>query len=225
MRSVFLTPACCRCQLIKTGRGCLLSNRGLLPAQGAPHGAPSRASQLTGPRGPGVAFRHPRVGDFCSLSALRDPPLPACSTQADRHGTPYSLYRGRRFLRTTLLQHARRRSDRASRTSTTNVASIRAPAAAASGVGSKRPVVGSSNRMIGEARPDGDSVRRHRIGSRLTPLAAAPCHPGISRSASGLSRGQRNIRDPGTAKRASQRVGCKSASALHRFTLAAVRCG
>jgi hypothetical protein len=60
-----------------------------------------------------------RARRFSSLSALRDPPLTARSTREDHRGTPYSLYRGRRLQRTTLLQHARRRSDRASWSSAT----------------------------------------------------------------------------------------------------------
>src|SRR5262249_50096789 len=33
------------------------------------------------PHGPGVAFRHPRIGDFWLRPALRDPPLPRRSTR------------------------------------------------------------------------------------------------------------------------------------------------
>ena len=46
------------------------------PFEGSPREPPD--GRLAGPHGPGVAFRHPRIGDFCSRFALiapHDPPL------------------------------------------------------------------------------------------------------------------------------------------------------
>jgi hypothetical protein len=45
------------------------------PFEGSPREPPD--GRLAGPHGPGVAFRHPRIGDFCSRFALiapHDPP-------------------------------------------------------------------------------------------------------------------------------------------------------
>ena len=68
-------------------RGCLLGSRAYV--NGPPFGT--------------------RVRRFWARSALRDPPLPRRSTRQDRRGTPYSPVRPSQ--RTTLLRHARRRSD------------------------------------------------------------------------------------------------------------------
>jgi hypothetical protein len=78
-RRVFPTPASRKCQCdgtrvpySATGGGITRPRR---PFEGSPREPPD--GRLAGPHGPGVAFRHPRIGDFCSRFALiapHDPP-------------------------------------------------------------------------------------------------------------------------------------------------------
>jgi hypothetical protein len=142
-RRFFLTLARRECQLETTGRGCLLGNRGALPLQGAPHGAPSGAlagSQGLTARGlpSGTRVRRLLAPVRTSRSATHSP----FHTDRSSWDFLFALPRppGRR---TTLLQHARRRSDRASWISAPNRASFQAPIAAAQGVGSRTPRLGS----------------------------------------------------------------------------------
>ena len=80
-----------------------------------------------------------RVRRFWARPALRDPPLPCRSTRQDRRGTPYSPVE-------TVATHdiAAARTTAVGRQGLLDVhprrASFQAPAAATSGVGSKRPV-------------------------------------------------------------------------------------
>ena len=120
MRSVFLTPAHRECQQQKTGRGCLPGNRGALRLQETPSREP--------PRGPLRVHRASRPGGCLPAPAHRrflfpvrtsgsatPPPLHTAGSSWD---ALFALPRPPR--RTTLLRHARRRSDRASWTSTPN---------------------------------------------------------------------------------------------------------
>jgi hypothetical protein len=79
-RRFFLTRACRACQFEKTGRGCLLDNRGALRPQ------ETRAGLLEDLLGPldltvrGLPFGT-RVRRFWARPAFRDPPLPRRSTR------------------------------------------------------------------------------------------------------------------------------------------------
>jgi len=120
-RSFFLTPAHRRCQLQKeTGRGCRLDNRGAV--------AGSRRPLTEPPREPLRALRASRPGGCLTAPAHRRFLFPVRTSGSATHlplhaggsswDALFALPRPPRQGRTTLLQHARRRSDRASWTST-----------------------------------------------------------------------------------------------------------
>ena len=189
-RSFFLTLACRECQLQKTGRGCLPGNRGAgFPAPGGPsrslledvavlkdltvRGLPSgtRARRFVFPvRTSGSATPPPLHTSGSSWDALFALPRPPA--------------------RTTLLRHARRRSDRASWISSVPFALL--PGAdhlPREGRIDPRPVAGRRRRIIGTGQSRGDKwcfpppvpkhALRHVRGGRktrheLAPLLAPP---------------------------------------------------
>ena len=96
-----------------------------------------------------------RVRRFWARPAFRDPPLPCRSTRA---GSTWDAL----FASETVATHdiAAARTTAVGRQGLLDLhpqrASIQAPATATSGVGSKRPVMGSDAAMIGTVRTSGD---------------------------------------------------------------------
>ena len=161
---------------IATGRGC----RTRQPGAASP--APgdllrgllgSRFSgRLAGPHGPGVAFRHPRIGDFCSRFALiapHDPPLreAAVASALRRPAGPHHCWCFAACGRTGLPEPATRPWP-----------TFRAPTAATSGVGSNVPS-GQQQEHDNPARERGDKCAiAARFGPRHPKLAPpSACHP------------------------------------------------
>ncbi len=145
-RSFFLTPALRRCQLQITGRGCLLDNRGAVAGSRRPH----RRDPLEGL----AAFRASRPGGCLPAPALGD--FRPCPHFGVRH-SPAAPHVGiivGRLIRSTEAGGATHDIAAARPTAIgqglldlghPTMASFQAPAAAAQGVGSKRPVLAATD--------------------------------------------------------------------------------
>jgi hypothetical protein len=132
--------------------------RGLLRPQETRAGLLESLPALRDLTVPGVAFRHPRSA-ICDPVRVSAPPLPSGSMPEDRCGRALFASRdrlterhccgssdGERTLRGPLDLHPQR-------------AFFQAPTAATSGVGSKRPVRGSGEAIIGMGPKAGDKSR------------------------------------------------------------------
>ena len=164
-RRFFLTLACRECQLESDGtRVPTRQPRGLA----APGGCGSLLESLAGsrgPHGPGGCLSAPACGDFGPGPRFGIRHSPAVPHEQDRRGTPYSPVE-------TVATHdiAAARTTAVGRQGLLDLhpqrASIQAPATATSGVGSKRPVMGSDASMIGTSRESGDKRERGKRAHR-----------------------------------------------------------
>ena len=153
-----LTPARRRCQLQKRDAGAYSATAGPCGPRRL-RKPPREPCGLSGTsRSRGLPFGT-RVRRFWARPALRDPPLPCRSTRA---GSTWDAL----FASETVATHdiAAARTTAVGRQGLLDLhpqrASIQAPATATSGVGSKRPVMGSDAAMIGTLRSSGDKRDR-----------------------------------------------------------------
>src|SRR5436190_8916096 len=155
-----------------TGRGCLLDNRGALRPRRLRR-PPREPCGLSGTsRARGLPFGT-RVRRFWARPALRDPPLPCRFTRA---GSTWDAL----FASETVATHdiAAARTTAVGRQGLLDLhpqrALIQAPATATSGVGSKRPVMGSDAAMIGTVRSTGDKCDHSKPHRGPTVAIPAP---------------------------------------------------
>ena len=153
--------------------GAYSATRGPLRAPGDPRGPPREPCGSQGPHGPGGCLSAPACGDFGPGPRFGIRHSPAVPHGQDRHGTPYSPVE-------TVATHgiAAARATAGGRQGLLDLhpqrASIQAPTAATSGVGSKRPVRAGGTRIMTQPKTAGISpiAVNGAAQRRLSPLSS-----------------------------------------------------